>query len=259
MDGSGGTGASGGMGATGGTGAAVCLPSTGTVDVILVGSDGHLVTTSVDDQVVVASVGLCAGVGCTPVTLPNGAMIPVPTTDLRIVLDRSNGGPLTLYLKVPQMPLDALKVGETYDLTAAAGIDAIFETTVDQTVTLLRGGRLVVFAAQLRKFGVPLLPDLHRAGVVLEDGGLTCDQGPGGSVSFSCGVRQHAVRVTTTTGGSAVVQPRQTTEVADLSFTSDSYDEYVDSGFCDTKSVTRMAAFASGPCAGTAPGCAGGP
>lgn len=139
------------------------------------------------------------------------------------------------------MPADALKVGDDLDLSLTASIDPFFVTTVNQTVTLGRDGRLIAFAAQLMKFGSPSLPSLDGVGIVLEDGGVVCSQGPGGT----CGLRQRAVRVTTA-GVSAVVQPRQTVRLGDdPSFTSDSYDEYVDTGSCDAKSVTRLAAFAS--------------
>jgi hypothetical protein len=219
---------------------------------MLLGPDGNLVTTSFDDHVMVASVGRCADVGCASVHMLNGATIPVSATDLRITFDRSSGGSLTLYLKVPQMPVEALNVGDAYDLTLAARIDTFFEQTLDQTVTLLYGGKLVVFAAQLRKFGLPSLPNLERAGIALEDAGIVCGDSRGTPVGPGCGLRQHAVRVTTTTGTSVVVQPGQTTGVADLSFTSGNYDELIDNGSCDTKSVTRMAAFAASPSSMTA-------
>jgi hypothetical protein len=262
--GHGGTGAPGGTGGPGGTAgdpspSGTCHPSANSVDVVLIGSDGNPVTTSFDDQVVVASIERCADAGCTVAPWLDGATVPVSPGDLRIMLDGSSGGSLTLYLKIPQMPIDMLKVGAAYRLTAAARVDLIFEKTVDQTVTLSSGGKLVVFAADLSRFSLPLLPNLDRAGVALEDAGVVCNDRPGGPASISCGVRQHAVRVTTTDGGSAVVQPGETAGVAGLSFTSDSYEEHVDTGQCDLKSETRMAAFASSPCSGSAPDCAGGP
>jgi hypothetical protein len=241
----------GGLGAGGGYGGAppspvVCPVSASAVDVSLLGSDGQLVTTSFESHVVVTAVGRCAEVGCTPPSLPDGGLGSVAADDLRIVFEDSSGAPLTLYWKIPQMPPDALKVGDDFDLAVSAGIDPFFVTTVNQTVTLVRGGRLIAFATQLRNFGVPSLPSLDRVGLALEAGDVVCKS------SSICDLRRHSVRVTTAAGVSAVVQPGQTVTLGDhLSFTSDSYDEYVENGRCDAKSVTRMAGFAGSACSGT--------
>lgn len=253
----GGIGGAGGAGGVGGASSLpVCAAPAHAVDLNVVGSNGQLVTGSFDDHVVVAAAGRCADAGCPPPSLPDGGTGSLSSEDLRIVLTRSNGASLTLYLKIPHMPADALKTGDEFELSVSASLDPFFVTTVNQTISLVRAGRLIVFAAQLSNFGAPSLPFLDRVGLMLEDGGVVCEEGP----DASCRLRQHAVRVTPAAGVSTLVQTGQTVRVGEqLSFTSDRYDDYRStSGDCDTKSVTRMAGFADNVCSGTAPLCVAG-
>jgi hypothetical protein len=232
----GGTGGDGG-GATGGGGTGgVPLPACGgsgssnPIEVQLVGSDGTLVAA----PVTVNAVNVAGIDSCEYVTCPSG----ISTIAKRISLTAAGPQSWTLYLRNDAMPIDVIRLGDTFDLTVDASTDSTLYRTVNQTVGLSRGGNLIAFAASLAQFFRPRLPPLGAFGVTIADDGAVCAT----AGSPGCTGRAHAARVTVGTD-SAVVNAGQNVNVGWLSFTNSGFLENADTGACDSKSTTVMAGF----------------
>ena len=128
-------------------------------------------------------------------------------------------------------------VGETYDLTVDASVDSSFYRTVNQTIVLARAGSVLVFGAHLEKFVAPPVPQFASATeITIADEGAICE-----APALGCGVRLHAARVTIG-GSSAVISPGQS-KIVGAFFVAAFFLEMVDTGFCDSKSGTRVAGF----------------
>jgi hypothetical protein len=234
----GGTGG-GGSGGTGGLPACTTdSAATGVVSVAIVGSDGKAIETAISAAVTVTSVDSCTTVSCAS-SLPS-SLLPTDPMTSRIGLTASAGGSWTLYLRNSAMPSDYIKVGDTFDLTVDAALNQTLYGTVDQTVVLARNGDLLVFAASLQRFYRLALPDLRAFDTAVLDEGAFC-QSPS---FFGCIPRPHTTaRVSMATDASILLRPGETGRIGDLSFTNGEFTELADTGNCDSKSRTQIAAF----------------
>jgi hypothetical protein len=148
----------------------------------------------------------------------------------------------TLYLLIPAMPADFIKVGDAFDMHIDAkrqgGVTA--NPTTDQTLVLARAGKAIVFATDMQVMsGGPPLPDLLPFGIAVSDAGTTCE-----TTSGSCDGRSHALRVSVATDASIVLAAGQTGAIGGLSITNAGLNEFLHNRpNCDRKSSTRFAGF----------------
>ena len=117
-------------------------------------ADGTVVETSVAAATVkVASIDSCSTVSCASPTTPAATRIVLTSTDQKT---------WTLFLGLPSFPADLLRLGDTLTLDLTAAVDSTFYKTVDQTIALSHGDKLVLFVASLSNFGEPRLPDSQQ-------------------------------------------------------------------------------------------------
>jgi hypothetical protein len=235
---SGGAGAVGGAGgATGGTaGQCVVSSSPDRVEIAIVGADGLPVATAVSAPVTVTSIA-----DCTPATCPQSCLssicLAAPSAAASRITLTNGAQPWTLYLRDSAMPPDLIRVGDAFDLAVDAEMITGYVNAVNQTVTLSRGGQLLVFASRIKKLGLPM-PDLHAVGVTIADGGIPCGRQDG------CGTFLHDALVTigseTQRIGNGV-----TSTVGGLSFTNGAFSSEGVGTFCGDPMPTQtlMAGF----------------
>jgi len=225
----------------------------------VIGSDDQWFIGSLAAHVTVGAVQSCASTSCPLPSIVQGGLPGRASTDaLRILLvdqdSTTANNRWTLYLLIPGMPADYFQVGDQFDLNVGSAGNSIFYTTLDQTMTLSQGGHLMVFAGTRQQFGAALLPTVASAELMVEDAGESCK----GAFDPSCGTAIHGARVSTPEASSLIL-PGQTIQVGTFSFSVDQFTQYIDTGFCDSKSNTRMAAFKHTTCSGTAAMCTSGP
>jgi len=230
--------------------------STGEPGCVL-GPDGTLDTTGTSGNVTVVSVDDVAADGCGGLYASVDASVSSSGTGpaKRLVLRAQSQQQWTIYVRIPGLPSDLVKVGDQLDFAddASAVPRAFSIVTINQTVVLSRAGRLVLFTSSLKESPqvpgdvvppVPLLlPALDAFGVAVADGGATC-----GSLlceaGGACAFRGHQALVTVG-AQQAVVPPGQTAQLGNLSF---SVLGFVEQGCdCDGFSTTRMSGFMTGP------------
>ncbi|HXU03954.1 MAG TPA: hypothetical protein VN903_23490 [Polyangia bacterium] len=148
----------------------------------------------------------------------------------------------TWTLRIPNLPADLIKMGDSFDLTVAA-------TSTSQTVVLSRGGALVAFTASLSQDPLSV-PALDAWGISVADERVLCED-----ANLPCGRRAHVARITSG-GESAMVVPDQTVTLHDLSFSVNRFEE-IFSGGCGLPSFTMMGGFRQPAGAGGAGGAAG--
>jgi hypothetical protein len=229
-----------GTAGTGGSGGLPLCNLSGQGDVVefaIVGSDGNAVSAPASAAVTVAAVETCAVGACSS---PTNTATRISDSAQRIFLTAVGPQAWTLYLRDSAMPLDFLKVGDTFDMTVDAGVDSTFYQSVNQTMVLARNGQVIVFAAGLDRFGQPPLPDLQRFGFAFTDAGAYCQNSPS---SIGCVDRPHTARVAAGTDAFILVGGGQTQAIGGLSITVGWFSEEFDPGSCDAKSSTVMAGF----------------
>jgi hypothetical protein len=236
----------GGSGGGGTGGLSTCNNFDGQGDVVelaIVGSDGTAIETAVSAAVTVASVDSCAAVSCP--SFVSGLTTTITTSAQRITLTAAGPQQWTFYLRDSAMPADFIKVGDTFDMTIDASVDAVFYRTVNQTIVLARGGNLIVFAAGLQRFVSPPVPDLDAFGLHVSDQGATCQEG--GTLGGGCVLRPHTALIAASgSDASIVLGSGGTAKIAGLSVTVGQFMELFDGGACDSKSSTVMAGFREG-------------
>jgi hypothetical protein len=234
-----GTAASAGTGGMGGSAACIAAGQGDVVQFAIVGSDGMPVAAPATATVSVTSIDSCAQVTCPAVsTVSSGS---ISTAASRFTLTAL--GPLewTLYLRDSAMPSDLIKVGDTLDLTIAAGHNSTFyQQNLDQTMVLSRDGNLIFFAAGLARSFQLVTPKLDAFGIQISDAGVVSCQS-GWSLPV-CAARSHGAYVTVG-GAAALLTEGQTSTIGWLSFTNASFTELDDTGGCDAMSATIMAGF----------------
>lgn len=220
----------------------------------VLGPDGTLDTTGTSGSVTVVSVDDVAADGC--LGLYGGVDASVSSSASgpakRLILRTESQQQWTVYVRIPGLPSDLVKVGDQLDFAddASATPRAFSIVTINQTLVLSRAGRLVLFSSSLKQLpqdvgpAVPLLvPMLDAFGIAVEDGGATCGS-PLCDGSRMCAFRGHQALVTLG-AQQVVVPPAQTAQLASLSF---SVLGFVEQGCdCDGFSTTRMSGFMTGP------------
>jgi hypothetical protein len=235
-------GGTGGTGATGGLPACTFVP-VDSVSFAIAGPDGMLVGATVTAAVTVAAVESCAAVGC-PVQV-DGTTISATSTRVRLSA-AAGGSEWTLYLFNSAMPAGYLEVGDAFDMTIDAKLDTTFYPTTDQILVLERNGDVVLFAADLQRFGSPPLPNLLPFEIAVSDAGSTCQIS-----SFICPQRSHALRVSIATDANVVVARGESATIGGMSITNGGLNEFIDTGGCDSKSSTTFAGFRLAGAGGT--------
>lgn len=228
----------GSAGAIGTAGASGTVPACGdatsgaadVVETAITASDETPVEAPLTAAVTVTGIVACTSVRCPP---------PTTTAATRFTLAGTPGQQWLLYLRNTAMPPDAIKVGDTFDLTVDASVDTTLYRTVDQTIVLARDGSVMALAASLQHFFRPSVPDLRPFSIAAIDEGALCQDPIGGG----CIPRRHTMRVSMGSDASILLNDGQTKQIGDLSFTLGRFSELADPGSCDTKSPTAMAAF----------------
>jgi len=241
-----GTAGTGGAGGTGGTGVVPACGDTisGASDVVEAAitrsSDNTLVTAAVNGAVTVSGIASCASVTCM-------SQVTTAAATRFALAGGTQGEGWMLYLRNTAMPPDTIKVGDTFDLTVDAGVDSsAMYTTVNQTIVLTRNGNVMLFAANLQRYGyasgavtgVPV-PRLEAFSIAVTDAGALCDN----PRVLGCIPRRHAARVAMGSDASIVLAGGQTGRIGDLSVTNGTFMEMADYANCDSKSYMLMAAF----------------
>jgi hypothetical protein len=239
-----GTGGTAGAIGTGGVGGSpVCNPAGqgDVVEFLIVGSDAMPINAAATATVSVASIDSCAQVTCpTAYTVSSGR---ISAAANRFTLTASDAQQWTLYLRDSAMPPDLIKVGDTFDLTVAAGRNSTFyASNLDQTMVLSRDGNLILFAAGLARSFQLATPNLAAFGIQVSDAGEAACLNE--VLSQPCTFRPHAAQVTVGVN-SAFLTGGQTSTIGWLSFTNASFTELDDTGGCDAMSATVMAGFRS--------------
>jgi hypothetical protein len=187
-----------------------------------------LVTTPMTETLTVVSVGDGSTLDCDGLRSSS-------TVDTRaIVLETVDLEHLTLLLRMPGLPDDALLVNDVVgmDLRASPGGPLFFPPT--QTVVLTRNDELLLFVAT-DGFTATLAP--HD--IAMSDGGKMC--GILG-LPLACGFVDHRLRVRSGTSESTF-EPGQTKQVGTLSVTLDQYNSREGGGGCDAAGSFRVGAF----------------
>jgi len=223
-------------GGPGGAGGYPTCPAGVPVEVAgtILAADGQPVAAPVTATVTVTSVDGCTTSSC-------GCELCTATkANLRFVLaDTGAARTWTLLLRIPDMPAEFIKAGDVLDMTVAASADIAHFTTINQTIVLARAGKVVAFTAHLASFFDQPLPQLDSFGIGVSDAGILCQRS---NVADNCIVRPRAARVMIGTDIGTVADG-QTRQVGGFSFSIGRFVQFVDTGFCDSKSETVMAGF----------------
>ena len=144
-----------------------------------------------------------------------------------------------IYYRIEGVPTDLFRIGDAFDLSVTAAVDAAPPASLNQTIVLSRAGKLMFFTSSLRQHGWPLLPDLSAYGIAITDFGPVCVL-PG-----DCEV-QHAARVTTASAARNLLV-HSNANVGNLSVSVELFHELGNAGACtrDAKSMTKMGGFAT--------------
>ncbi|HMF43659.1 MAG TPA: hypothetical protein VKQ32_23455 [Polyangia bacterium] len=227
----------GSTGAGGSGGLPACAdPQYGTMEINIAGPDAALVTTAAAAQVTVISADNCASAMCawTDPFIPGATISDTSMATARFVV-AAGSQQWTIYLNLPGVPGDLVQIGDVFDMTIDASVDQTVYDSVNQTIVLARGGKLVLFASWRGSAMGPPLPSLELYGIGLSDVGPACER------SIGCMDLPHAVRVDNETG-TAVARVGQTVQVGTLSFTNGRTLSYPDTN-CDSKAWAQVGGF----------------
>jgi len=170
-------------------------------------------------------------------------------SDNIVLASTSSGAEWSWGLKIPYMPADLIKKGDTFDLTVDAYQTPVGKATfLSQTIVLSRNGALVAFTSHLFNL---MLPPLDAWGISVTDAGTLCDL-----PDTNCGRRVHTARIASGAESLTAV-PDQVVKIDGLTLSVGFFESTFDGGLgCDFNSLTMMAGFRAPAGAGT--GGAGG-
>jgi len=224
--------ASGGAGGNAAGGAAGSAGSPATVESCVYDMDAKPLLTSVTATVTVASIDQVPDGNCGFFYLPYLTKSSTPST--KLVLESATQQRWTVYLRIPNLPADTFRVGDTFDLAISA--QTVFWQGAEQMISLARNGKLVAFGYtgyEVRQ------NDFDTYGIKFTDGGPVCSV-------FGCGFIHSAVHVTSGTAATDVVEG-QTALVGGLSFTLSQDVEWHTTGSCDASNHVVMGGFIASP------------
>jgi hypothetical protein len=173
----------------------------------------------------IASVEAVPGGNCKDEYLPSTA-----TTE-KLVLQLPGRLPLTVFLRLPNLPAGRFMAGDAVDVDVTTS--ELFFQGRNQQMVLSRGGRLLAFAA-LTRWGPA---DFSDQGITFQPGAASC-------VPDSCSFIRYGERVSV--GASeAVLQPGQTAQVGTMSISlgrSDMWNPGTN-GSCDASNIFELGGF----------------
>jgi hypothetical protein len=200
-------------------------------------SEGALLKTPLTVAVKVVTSDEVAAGACSDTAFDRSTPMGSSDKTSRSILEASDGRRWTLYLRIPDMPADRIRLGDTFDLALDASEDnTAFFTTLNQTVTLAKAGRLVLFVSTLnrRTFTVP---NLSSFGIDVKKEAATCES----PADFTgCGRRGYSTYVAIG-GQGRTIDRGLTGRIGDLSWSVEAAEDVVDSGRCDGKGFVQMA------------------
>jgi len=203
---------------------------------IVAGRNEYVLTSPMNAHVTVTAVDDCATTACEWL-LPydtGAAATDQSTTASRITV--SDGvDQWMVFLRLPGMPADVVRIGDTFDMTLDAWLEQTAGDAFNQSLVLARDGTLFVFASAMEAFGDLLLPHLDSFGVDLADAGALCQ------LTIGCQDRPHAIQVTTLSAAGAIAAG-QTTTIGDFSITNGRTIEFGETD-CDWKNRSQVGGF----------------
>jgi hypothetical protein len=154
----------------------------------------------------------------------------------RLVVEDASSQVWTIFLRVPTVPPDLVRVGEALDLKLTGGYVSAPFPAATQLIVVSRAGKLVLFGLVGGTMSGAITD-----GVTLQDADVACD--PGG------GCRWIADRARITVGGTAaLIDPGHAKIVGDLSLAVDRFHRFnPGGGGCDGNNEARMGGYTIPP------------
>ncbi|MFL5305920.1 MAG: hypothetical protein ACJ8F1_11945 [Polyangia bacterium] len=223
--GTGGVAGSGGIGGVGGAagGLPVCVQggagggggaaSPVTIESCAYDAAAQPVLTSVSAAVTVVSADSFSSGNCPFFFFPFLPKSSTPST--KLVLESADQTRWTIYLQIPNLPADTIRVGDTLDLAITAQT-AFFQGN-EQAITLARDGKLIAFSYSGWQTG---FNNFQTFGITLGDDGPVCSV-------VGCGYVPHALHVAHGTE-TADIRQGETRQVGDVSISLAQYLHWQD-------------------------------
>ncbi|HXU64002.1 MAG TPA: hypothetical protein VN962_20025 [Polyangia bacterium] len=212
----------------------------GDVESCIYDADNKPVFTTVNAAVTVASIDQVPAGNCSFFKFPFATTSSPPSS--KVVLETADHQRWTMYLRIPHMPADAIRIGDSFDL-AVSGSTPFFASfsPPDQTISLGRSGHTVVFA-----YAGPGVSSLDfPVGIMIRDAGATCQDPP---IYAQCYGFAHHVASVSFGADTAIVQEGETRTVGDLALTLSHDVAWQDSpAQCDGSSYTILGGFVAAP------------
>jgi hypothetical protein len=137
----------------------------------------------------------------------------------RIVLQIPDRAPLTVYLRIPNLPAGRFTAGASVEVDVVGHGPAEFFEGSSQQITLSRAGKVLAFAAAVGGPGVRVPVTVKAVG------DYVCQP-------TACAYSQFSVAVSAG-GSAAIILPGQTTQLGTMSVTFGRYEAFVSDGTCD--------------------------
>lgn len=203
-------------------------------------ADNKPVFTTVNAAVTVASIDQVPAGNCSFFKFPFVTTSSPPSS--KVILETADHQRWTAYLRIPHMPADTIRVGDSFDL-AIAGSTPFFASfsPPQQTISLGKSGQTVVFA-----YAGPGIWSLDLpVGIMIRDADATCQDPP---IYAQCYGFAHHVASVSFGADTAIVQEGETRSVGALAFTLSHDVAWQDSpAECDGSSYTILGGFVASP------------